>query len=310
MQLPRVVRSGVVSSRHRLLHHADQGTRNRAQDVQEIAEAIATETESLRQPGSRPLNPETRRPAGELVLTAQAQERARQQWERALLPLARRPQGGTIPEITVEGVYFNNVDVMRQGNELLVGYFGIRRDTAPSGAAPEIHEALEKAAFAVARQIRAGSVRVFARTVVNARWRDFLLGRTYVAHLMPHAHGYQSVLAKRFAVRDDMLTIGDDRLRQTPPPAPAPWPDRQTFGAVGIGWKTGEVGARKRLQELKQMGRKKAIQQLEKAGVTLNIAEKWRFHYYFEYYVAGTSNATSKAREELMTYVVELLSGK
>jgi hypothetical protein len=282
-----------------------RGDRDPAEARRDIEEAIAAETQSLRQPGSGTLNPETLRPVGEHVLTAQATERARQQWEEALLPLAA---GGMIPEITVEGVYFNRVEVIRNGNELLVGYFGIRRDRAPSGAAPEIHEALEKAAFAVGRRIRASSVRVFARMVVNARWRDFLLGRAYAAHLMPHATGYQSVMAKRFPIRADMVTIGEDRLRQSPPPVPAQWPDPLTFGVRGIRWGAGAEGASTRLRELKQMGRRKAIRQLEEAGLTLNIAEKWRFHYYFEYYVAGVANATARAREELMTYVVELLS--
>jgi len=284
--------------------------RDRAKTLQGIEQAIAAETASFLQPGSKPLNPETVRPSGEQVLTAQSQERARQQWEQALLPLASQPQGGTIGEIHVENVYFNSVQVSRNGDELLVGYFGVRRDSAPGGAAPEVHEALEKAAFAVARQVGARSVRVFARTVINAKWREFLLGRRYVAHQMAHAHGFEVVLAKRFAVPRVMPTIDDDRLRQSTPPLPAQWPDPQTFGVQGIKWGSGVEGARKRLLELKQMRRARAIQQLQQAGVTLNIAEKWRFHYYFEYYVAGASNPTAKAREELMTYVVELLSGK
>ena len=283
---------------------------DRAEALQGIEQAIAAETESLRPAGSRPLNPETSRPVGEQVLTAQSQERARQQWEQALLPLASEPQGGTIGEIHVENVYFNSVQVSRNGDELLVGYFGVRRDSAPGGAATEVHEALEKAAFAVARQVGARSVRVFARTVVNAKWRAFLLGRRYTAHQMPHATGFESVLAKRFPVPRDMLTIGEDRLRQSPPPVPAQWPDPQTFGVQGIRWGSGVAGANKRMLELKQTRRTKAIQQLQQAGVTLGIAEKWRFHYYFEYYVAGAPNPTAKAREELMTYIVELLSGQ
>jgi hypothetical protein len=276
-------------------------------DPQEIERAVARETASFLRPGSQPLDPDRLRPSGEQVLSAPSRERARQQWEQALLPLAQQPKGGRIGQIQVEGVNFHSVEVTRRGTELLVGYFGFERRSAPGGAAAEIHEALEKAAFQVARQIRARSVRVFARKAVS-KWRDTLLARGYRAHVFEHADGLEAVLAKRFPVPGDMLTVGEDRLRQALPPVPAQWSGVQTFGADGIKWGTGVVGATSRLQALRKMGRRKAIRELAEAGITLNIAEKWRFHYYFEYYVAGTANATAKAREELMTYVVEILS--
>jgi hypothetical protein len=112
------------------------------------------------------------------------------------------------------------------------------------------------------------------------------------------------------AAQEPHLQIDEARPRLPNPPVPTKWEGMQDFGSHGIKWGTGPKGAQARLLELQGMSREKAIQEVEESGLTLSLAERWRYHYYFEYYEVNTQNLTAKFREELMAYVVELLSGK
>jgi uncharacterized protein DUF4157 len=162
-----------------------------------ISQMIDEATAGLPHPGSRPLDPSRMRAA---VLSPETQAHARQQWDNALFPLAQRRTPGMIPSIDVEGVRFHEVEVSWNGSELRVGYFGIERTTAPGGAGEEIHEALERAAIQVAQRAGASSVRVFARTVVNDRWRETLNAHGYNVHMMAHEHGFANVQARLFPI--------------------------------------------------------------------------------------------------------------
>jgi hypothetical protein len=106
------------------------------------------------------------------------------------------------------------------------------------------------------------------------------------------------------------LQIDEARPRLPNPPVPTKWEGMQDFGRDGIKWGTGPEDAQARLLELQKMSREKAIQEVEESGLTLSLAERWRYHYYFEYYEVRTQNLTTYFREKLMAYVVELLSGK
>ena len=163
-----------------------------------ISQMIDEATAGLPHPGSRPLDPSRMRAA---VLSPETQAHARQQWDNALFPLAQRRTPGMIPSIDVEGVRFHEVEVSWNGSELRVGYSGIERTTAPGGAGEEIHEALERAAIQVAQRAGASSVRVFARTVVNDRWRETLNAHGYNVHMMAHEHGFANVQAETLSYR-------------------------------------------------------------------------------------------------------------
>ncbi len=171
--------------------------------VTQIGQMIDEATKGLSQPGSQPLDPDLFAPAAEPVLSA---ESARLQLQGALLPLAQQPAGGMIGVINVQGVNLHDVEVSWRGPELQVGYFGIERVTAPTGAGREIQEALEQATVAVAQQLGAPSARVLVRTVVNAQWREFLLARGYHPYQREHATGFENLLAKLFAISQSTPT--------------------------------------------------------------------------------------------------------
>lgn len=151
-------------------------------------------TARLSTPDSGPADQATTRAP---ALSQETRQQAVQQLAAALVPLAQQPTGGMIGFIDVAGVQFHDLQVIWAGRELRVGYFGIERVAAPAGAGAEIQDALEQAVAQVARQVGAPSARVFARTVVNDRWRAILLARGYQALLLKHARGYEAVLASR-----------------------------------------------------------------------------------------------------------------
>jgi hypothetical protein len=191
-----------------------------------ISQMIDEATAGLPHPGSRPLDPSRMRPA---VLSPQTQAHARQQWDDALFPLAQGRTREMIPVIDVEGVRFHEVEVSWNGSELRVGYFGIERTTAPGGGGEEIQEALERAAIQVAQRAGASSVRVFARTVVNDRWRETLNARGYNAHMMAHEHGFANVQARLFPIARPTGGRAAPAASVTAPTPAAPTPPGSTL---------------------------------------------------------------------------------
>jgi hypothetical protein len=187
---------------------------------------IGEATAGLPHPGSRPLDPSRMRAA---VLSPETQAHARQQWDDALFPLAQRRTPEMIPFIDVAGVRFHEVEVSWDGSELRVGYFGIERTTAPGGAGEEIQEALERAAIQVAHRASASSVRVFARTVVNDRWRQILNARGYNAHMMAHEHGFANVQARLFPIARPTGGRAAPAATVTSPSPAAPTPPGSTL---------------------------------------------------------------------------------
>ena len=191
-----------------------------------ISQMIGEVTAGLPHPGSRPLDPSRMRAA---VLSPETQAHARQQWDDALFPLAQRRTPEMIPFIDVGGVRFHEVEVSWDGSELRVGYFGIQRTTAPGGAGEEIQEALERAAIQVAHRAGASSVRVFARTVVNDRWRETLNARGYNAHTMEHEHGFANVQARLFPIARPTGGRAAPAATVTSPSPAAPTPPGSTL---------------------------------------------------------------------------------
>ena len=192
--------------------------------TQQISQMIDEEVKDLaRETGSVPLNPNTRRPLWKApALTAEAQGRARQQWEQALLPYAQ--QGGTITQIAVSGVRFVLVTVIRNGHELEIGYSVIQREAAaPGGAAMEIHDALEQAAVQVAHQVKASSVRMVVRMVGNEYLRRELRTRGYEEELL-HLPEDQRSWAKLIPVTPSSSGTNVPPAAPTDPAPPGPRP--------------------------------------------------------------------------------------
>ena len=90
--------------------------------------------------------------------------------------------------------------------------------------------------------------------------------------------------------------MGEERL--LPPPTPSGMMLR-TFGQRVMRWGTGDAAARARISTLTR-------EELERAGLTRDVAEAWRDFYRHEL-LRNPSNPSAAGRAELMQRAVELL---
>lgn len=87
--------------------------------------------------------------------------------------------------------------------------------------------------------------------------------------------------------------------RLPPPPVP-PGMSVRDFGNKVMRWGTGHESARARIATLTR-------EELERAGVTLEIAEAWR-EFYLNEAARNSANPSAAGRGDLMRRAVELLS--
>jgi len=85
------------------------------------------------------------------------------------------------------------------------------------------------------------------------------------------------------------------------PPIPAGCKSLREFGTTIMRWGTGSAAARARLATLTR-------DELEQAGVTLEIAEAWRDFYQREMSL-NPRNPSAAGRAELLRRAAELLAG-
>jgi hypothetical protein len=81
--------------------------------------------------------------------------------------------------ITVEGVLFDGVRVVREGTALIVRRFGIKRLMAEAGQGRVMQGAYERAAIEAAKQAGSKSVRIMMEKPVNAAWKAYLESQGY-----------------------------------------------------------------------------------------------------------------------------------
>ena len=85
------------------------------------------------------------------------------------------------------------------------------------------------------------------------------------------------------------------------PPIPTGARSLNEFGASIMRWGRGDAAARARIETLTRA-------ELDRAGVTLEIAEAWRDFYRAEV-VRNPRNPSARGRADLMSRAMELLSG-
>lgn len=85
------------------------------------------------------------------------------------------------------------------------------------------------------------------------------------------------------------------------PPIPTGVRNLNEFGASVMRWGRGDAAARARIETLTRT-------ELDRAGVTLEIAEAWREFYRAEV-ARNPRNPSARGRADLMNRATELLSG-
>lgn len=87
-----------------------------------------------------------------------------------------------------------------------------------------------------------------------------------------------------------------------PPPIPKGVRTLQEFGTRIMRWGTGDIAARDRIATL-------TTEELERAGVTIQIAEAWRDFYQAEVR-RNPRNPSARGRADLMQRAIDLLGGE